>query len=64
MYPRRLKQYLEQETQKRFPPDLYDLIDKLLKLNPKERLTVQEALDHDLFKKYDSDPECRPENIP
>ena len=40
----------------------FDLIQKLLELNPKNRITAEEALKHDFFK---VEPKmCKPENLP
>ena len=54
IYTRKLKEYLKTETQNKFPEDLYDLIDKLLLINPNNRLSVKEALHHPFFT---SDPQ-------
>ena len=40
----------------------FDLINKLLQLNPKERITAEEALNHQFFK---VEPKmCKPEDLP
>lgn len=38
---RSLKEDLKRDTQNKFPDSLYDLIDRLLVLNPAKRLTVE-----------------------
>ena len=47
--PRRVSEYLIKETNNQYPKSLYDLIDKLLVLNPDHRLTVHQALNHEFF---------------
>jgi serine/threonine protein kinase len=61
IYTRKLKEFLKTETQNKFPEDLYDLIDKLLILNPYKRLTIKEALKHPFFS---TEPQmCKPEEL-
>lgn len=44
-------------------PDAFDLLGKMLKLDPKERISVEEALAHNYLEKYhdvDDEPLCFP----
>jgi len=50
------------ETFKHFSPDALDLIDKLLTLDPKKRITASEALDSEYF--WTNPLPCDPSDIP
>ena len=43
-YPRCVR-----ETFKKYPDDMVDLLDKILRINPSERISLQEARDHPFF---------------
>lgn len=57
VYKRSLK-----ETFRHFPPDALDLVDKLLTLDPKKRITASEALDSEYF--WCHPLPCEPSMIP
>ncbi|KAM3131009.1 Cyclin-dependent kinase 13 [Paramecium bursaria] len=48
--PRRLREYLFKDCTKN--PLIFDLIDQLLTLNPANRITAQQALEHEIFAKH------------
>jgi serine/threonine protein kinase len=53
-YPRCVR-----ETFKKYPDDMVDLLDKILRINPSERISLQEARDHPFFTNGDnSQPVC------
>lgn len=61
-HQRKLKDYLNKETEYRYPASLIDLIDQLLILNPSKRMTVKQALNHPFFR--EAPAACDKRDIP
>ncbi|EGC30913.1 hypothetical protein DICPUDRAFT_157293 [Dictyostelium purpureum] len=61
-YPRQLREHYQSENKLYFTKEAFDLLDKLLCMDPKKRITASEALDSAYF--WTEPLPCNPKDLP